>query len=67
MACGGCARRNAAKSAPITRKNLLGGYSGLNDRQIRARLEVYKKNNCKDCENRYKCDYTMFSNCKKHK
>jgi hypothetical protein len=46
---------------------LKGGYGNLNDRQLRARLEVYKKNNCRDCDKRYECDYGMFSNCKKHK
>lgn len=67
MACGGCSRRNAVKHGPPTKENLMGGYKYLTDRQIRARLEVYKKNNCKNCEKRYECDYTSFVNCKKHK
>ena len=67
MACGGCARRRAAKNGPLTTENLMGGYKYLTDRQIRARLEVYKKNNCPNCEKRYSCDYSNFVNCKKHK
>lgn len=66
MPCGGCAKRRAARQ-PVTAENLKGGYGNLNDRQLRARLEVYKKNNCRDCDKRYECDYGMFSNCKKHK
>jgi len=66
MACGGCAKRRAANQ-PVTATNLKGGYKYLNDRQIRARLEVYKKNNCQGCDKRYECDYGMFSSCKKHK
>lgn len=67
MACGGCAKRRAARTAPITAESIKGGYKYLTDRQLRARLEVYKKNNCPDCEKRYECDWGMFSNCKKHK
>ena len=67
MACGGCARRQAAKHGPITKENLMGGYNVLNDRQIRARLEIYKKNNCPNCDQRYECDYGHFLDCKKHK
>jgi hypothetical protein len=39
----------------------------LTARQLRARLEVYKKNNCPNCEKRYECDYGMFVQCKKIK
>ena len=67
MACGGCAKRRAARSGPLTTENLMGGYKTLSDRQLRARLEVYKKNNCPNCEQRYECDYGNFLNCKKHK
>jgi hypothetical protein len=68
MACGGCARRRAARNAPAgTKESLMGGYKYLTDRQLRARLEVYKKNNCKDCEKRYECDYSMFVQCKEVK
>jgi hypothetical protein len=62
MACGGCGRRHVIKHNP---DDLMGGYKYLTDRQIKARLEVYKKKYCKDCKNRYKCDYVMYVNCKK--
>lgn len=68
MACGGCAKRRAAKNAKAgTAESIMGGYKYLTARQLRARLEVYKKNNCKTCDNRYKCDYGMFVDCKKAK
>jgi hypothetical protein len=68
MACGGCAKRNAARHAPAgSKESLMGGYQYLTDRQLRARLEMYKKNNCKDCEDRAQCDYGKFVNCKKIK
>lgn len=65
MACGGCKKRRAVKNAKAgTKESLMGGYRYLNQRQLRARLEVYKKNHCADCDKRYECDYGMFSNCK---
>lgn len=68
MACGGCSRKRAVRNAPAGSKDsLMGGYKYLTDRQLRARLEIYKKNNCKTCEDRYKCDYTKFTVCTKVK
>lgn len=67
MACGGCSKRKAVKHAkPGTKESLMGGYKYLTDQQIKARLEVYKRNNCKSCDKRYDCDYGMFLQCKKH-
>jgi hypothetical protein len=67
MACGGCGARHRAPEVnsadPVS--VLKGGYKYLTDRQIRARLEVYKRNYCKACEKRYQCDYPMFLECKK--
>lgn len=76
MACGGCGKRNAAKQA--ARKaaraaantkidEVMGGYGHLTDSQIKARLEVYKKKYCSNCEKRYECNYEMYSKCKKNK
>jgi len=62
MACGGCGRRHAIKHNP---DDIMGGYKYLNDRQIKARLENYKKKYCKDCAKRYECDYVMYVVCKK--
>ena len=65
MPCGGCGRKRAVRHAkPDSPEYLMGGYKYLTDRQIRARLEVYKKNNCKSCDKRYECDYGMFVKCK---
>ena len=69
MACGGCGKRRAAATAAagkITEKDLMGGYKYLTDRQIKARLEIYKKRYCPNCDNRYKCDYAMYVKCKKN-
>jgi hypothetical protein len=68
MACGGCAKRRAANSAVRQAKeeqDLMAGYANLTDRQIRARLEVYKRRYCKDCATRYDCDYPSYLKCKK--
>ena len=68
MACGGCSRKRAVKNAPPgSPESLMGGYKYLTARQLRARLEVYKKNNCKSCDKRYQCDYGMFVSCKNAK
>lgn len=70
MACGGCKKRAARRSAnrTITRDGgVMGGYKYLNDRQIKARLEIYKKKYCPDCDNRFKCDYNMYVSCRKNK
>jgi len=67
MACGGCAKRRQAVNRSIKNpEDLRGGYGYLTDRQLRARLEIYKRNNCKDCQDRYKCDYPKFVECKKY-
>jgi len=43
---------------------VFGNYSYLTDRQLKARLENYKRNYCKDCAERYECDLTRFTICK---
>jgi hypothetical protein len=68
MACGGCAKRRAASQAVRKAKedkDLMAGYANLTDRQIKARLEVYKRRYCKDCQQRYECDYANYLKCKK--
>lgn len=65
MACG-CGRQ---RKPPVPRENqdpVMGGYKYLTDRQIKARLENYKKRYCKVCPERYKCDYVMYTECKKN-
>lgn len=66
MACGSCGKKR--KQIPRNTDgsvDVLAGYSNLNDRQIRARLEVYKRKYCKNCDKRYDCDYKMYLECKK--
>ena len=67
MPCGGCAKRRAAAQAARKaneEKDLMGGYANLTDRQIKARLENYKRRYCKECTKRYECDYVSYVNCK---
>lgn len=68
MACGGCAKRRAATTAARQARedvDLMGGYANLTDRQIKARLEVYKRRYCASCTKRYECDYPSYVKCKK--
>jgi len=44
--------------------DIRGGYKYLKPHQIRARLEIFKKNQCKECDKRYKCDYVLYLTCK---
>lgn len=70
MACGGCAKRRAAQTVARKAKeeqDLMGGYANLTDRQIKARLEVYKRRYCTACKKRYECDYNSYLECKKLK
>jgi hypothetical protein len=64
--CGDRRRAKAARAAangdPVA--EIMGGYKYLSPKQVRARIEVYKRRNCQKCDNRYKCDYDMFVSCK---
>jgi len=67
MACGGCQKRRTAQQAArmtAIKQDLMGGYANLTDMQIRARLEIYKRQYCKECEKRYECNYPMYVKCK---
>jgi hypothetical protein len=68
MACGGCSKRRAAQDAQKQSKedyDLMGGYANLTDKQIKARLEIYKRRYCRECTKRYECDYTNYLECRK--
>ena len=68
MACGGCAKRRAAAQAARKaneERDLMGGYANLNDRQIKVRLENYKRKYCTTCDRRYDCDYANYVACRK--
>jgi len=62
MGCRGCGH----KAKVMKSGNLMEQYKYLNKRQIDARLELYKKRYCQDCEKRYDCDYPMYVKCKKN-
>lgn len=69
MACGGCSRRRAeanSSRSDVKDVDVMNGYSNLTDRQIKARLEVYKRKYCGVCDKRYDCDYTMYTECRKN-
>ena len=69
MACSGCGKKRAARAAAARvaqgGDEVMGGYKYLNDKQIKARLEVYKKKYCSDCDSRYECTYEIYTKCKK--
>lgn len=44
--------------------DVMGGYKYLRPHQIKNRLEIFKKTHCKECDKRYKCDFTNYMNCK---
>jgi len=63
MGCSGCGKKNAARS----NSNIMEQHKYLNDRQLRARLEVYKRQYCQNCEKKATCDYENYVKCKKNK
>lgn len=64
MACGSCSRKNSERH-PVTRENgVMGGFKYLTDRQIKARLELFKRKFCRECVDRYTCDYKNYLKCK---
>jgi len=65
----GCCGKSRRKPKPRSREryDVMGGYGTLPRHQIRARLEVFKKKYCQECEKRYECDYKMYQECQKYK
>ena len=66
-ACGGCSARRKAREAARKQQvyDVMGGHKYLPERQLSARLETFKKIHCKNCDTRFKCDFGMYSACKK--
>jgi len=64
MACGGCNKRRMTQYKNNGEYDVLGGFKTLPERQLKARLETYKKIHCPECDTRYDCDYPMYINCK---
>ena len=68
MACGACSKRRVAQTAARREReeqDLMAGYANLTDKQIKARLELYKRRYCSTCAQRYTCDYQNYIECKK--
>lgn len=66
MPCGGCSKRANRKYKPTGDPvmDLMGGFANLNNQQIKARLEAYKRQHCSDCKERYTCDLAKYKRCK---
>lgn len=69
MSCGSCGKNNLyrnTQNAKLEDYDLTGGVaiSSLNNRQIEARLEVFKRKFCNKCKIRYDCNYVNYLNCK---
>ncbi len=64
MACCGQTKKRKLREEDY---DIMGGYKYLSDRQIKARLEVFKRSFCKECLQRYTCDYNNYLICKKNK
>lgn len=67
MACGSCKKRRDKREQDRKVYDVMGGYKNLPDRQLKARLESFKRIHCKECESRYTCDFVMYSNCENKK
>ena len=64
MACSGCKKNRMARANKMTKDgDLMGGYKYLSDRQIKSRLEAYKRRFCKSCNDRYNCNYGVYLKC----
>lgn len=67
MACGGCSKKGNTNRGVTSPEgyNLTGGVDvkSLNNKQIQARLEVFKRKFCKKCSQRYSCDYVSYLSC----
>lgn len=70
MACGSCSGKRRTppniNTANPEDYDLAGGMDirSLTDRQIQARLEVFKRKFCKTCKIRYSCNYSNYLECK---
>jgi len=67
MACGGCAKRRAAREAKArdVKKHYMDGYQQLKPSAVKTRLESFKRKFCGTCGNRFKCTMDMYLKCTK--
>lgn len=63
MGCN-CGKMRNKKKYVRDPQDVMGGYKYLKPHQIKARLDVFKKKHCTDCDKRYQCDYNMYLKCK---
>lgn len=63
--CGGRSRATAARPTPNDPAGIMEQYKYLRPHQVTARLEVFKRGFCQNCETRYQCNYQMYLNCTK--
>lgn len=65
MACNSCRKKRESVNNAKSAKNydIMGGYGNLSERQIKARLENFKKSFCTACGSRYVCDYKLYLGC----
>ena len=68
MACGSCGKRRSSNvnvKSP-EKYDIAGGLDvrTLNNRQLKARLEVFKRKFCADCAIRYECTYSTYLDCR---
>ena len=61
MGCSACSRKKKGANKAVY--DVMGGFKHLPNNQIKARLEIFKKRHCKNCDYRYKCDFVMYNNC----
>ena len=60
MGCGCSGGKSRSNPKPY---DVMGGYKYLTDKQIRKRLEVFKRIYCKTCQGRYNCTFTVYKEC----
>jgi len=60
MGCGCGSSKRKASAKPF---DVMGGYKYLNDRQIKKRLETFKRLYCKTCQGRYNCNFESYKKC----
>ena len=62
MACGACSRKRTARKEAY---DIFAGQKYLTERQLNARLEVFKRKFCPNCDIRYDCNIQKYISCKK--
>lgn len=66
MGCSRCEKKQKRKDERGNPElyRAFGNYKYLTNRQVRTRLEYYKKKHCKGCSKKDECNISMFFKCK---